>query len=114
MNILIFVYIHQKIASENHLTLQTIDQSFKQIQKGCDKKLIGFKLKEKSIPRKGYEIFDVDNRLIGMVTSGTFSPILKEGIGLAHVNYINRKDDLIYIKIRKNIYQAEIIKTPFI
>jgi len=85
-----------------------------QIQNGCDKKLIGFKLKEKSIPRKDYEIFDKENKFIGKVTSGTFSPILKKGIGLAHINYINRKDDLIYIKIRNNIYQAEIIKTPFI
>ena len=85
-----------------------------QIQNGCDKKLIGFKLIEKSIPRKDYEIFDKENKFIGKVTSGTFSPILKKGIGLAHINYINRKDDLIYIKIRNNIYQAEILKTPFI
>ncbi|MFL2606215.1 MAG: glycine cleavage T C-terminal barrel domain-containing protein [Candidatus Marisimplicoccus sp.] len=59
-------------------------------------------------------MFDKENKFIGKVTSGTFSPILKKGIGLAHINYINRKDDLIYIKIRNNIYQAEIIKTPFI
>ena len=85
-----------------------------QIQKGCDKKLIGFKLKEKSIPRNGYEIFDNDNKLIGHVTSGTFSPVLKKGIGIGHINYINHKDDLIYIKIRSNIFEAEIIKTPFI
>ena len=85
-----------------------------QIQKGCDKKLVGFKLKEKSIPRKGYEIFDNDNKLIGKVTSGTFSPVLKKGIGLAHINSANQKDHLIYIKIRNNIYQAEITKTPFI
>jgi len=85
-----------------------------QIQKGCDKKLVGFKIKEKSIPRKGYEIFDNDNKLIGKVTSGTFSPVLKKGIGLAHINSANQKDHLIYIKIRNNIYQAEITKTPFI
>ena len=85
-----------------------------QIQDGCNKKLVGFKLTEKSIPRKGYKIFSRDNELIGHVTSGTFSPLLKKGIGLAYINCINLKDDLIYIKIRNNLNEAEIVKTPFI
>ena len=85
-----------------------------QIQDGCNKKLVGFKLTEKSIPRKGYKIFTRDNESIGHVTSGTFSPLLKKGIGLAYINCINLKDDLIYIKIRNNLNEAEIVKTPFI
>ncbi len=85
-----------------------------QIKKGSDRKLIGFKLIEKSIPRNGYEVFNIDNKLIGKVTSGTFSPVLKKGIGLAYINSINLKDDLIYIKIRNNLSKAEIVKTPFI
>ena len=84
-----------------------------QIQLGCKKKLIGFKLIEKSIPRNGYEIFNSNNKLIGKVTSGTYSPTLKEGIGLG---YINSDVDIktIYVKIRNNLKKAEIIKTPFI
>ena len=86
----------------------------KQIKKGSKRKLIGFKLIEKSIPRSGYEVFDINSKLIGKVTSGTFSPVLKKGIGLAYVDSVNIKDDLIYIKIRNNLSKAEIVKTPFI
>ena len=86
----------------------------KQIKKGSKRKLIGFKLIEKSIPRSGYEVFDINSKLIGKVTSGTFSPVLKKGIGLAYLDSVNIKDDLIYIKIRNNLSKAEIIKTPFI
>ena len=57
---------------------------------------------------------NIDNKLIGKVTSGTFSPVLKKGIGLAYINSKNLKDDLIYIKIRNNLSKAEIVKTPFI
>ena len=86
----------------------------KQIKKGSKRKLIGFKLIEKSIPRSGYEVFDINSKLIGKVTSGTFSPVLKKGIGLAYLDSVNIKDDLIYIKIRNNLCKAEIVKTPFI
>ena len=86
----------------------------KQIKKGSKRKLIGFKLIEKSIPRSGYEVFDINSKLIGKVTSGTFSPVLKKGIGLAYLDSDNIKDDLIYIKIRNNLNKAEIVKTPFI
>ena len=86
----------------------------KQIKKGSKRKLIGFKLIEKSIPRSGYEVFDINSKLIGKVTSGTFSPVLKKGIGLAYLDSVNTKDDLIYIKIRNNLSKAEIVKTPFI
>ena len=86
----------------------------KQIKKGSKRKLIGFKLIEKSIPRSGYEVLDINSKLIGKVTSGTFSPVLKKGIGLAYLDSVNIKDDLIYIKIRNNLSKAEIVKTPFI
>ena len=86
----------------------------KQIKKGSKRKLIGFKLIEKSIPRSGYEVFNINSKLIGKVTSGTFSPVLKKGIGLAYLDSVNIKDDLIYIKIRNNLSKAEIVKTPFI
>ena len=86
----------------------------KQIKKGSKRKLIGFKLIEKSIPRSGYEVFDINRKIIGKVTSGTFSPVLKKGIGLAYLDSVNIKDNLIYIKIRNNLSKAEIVKTPFI
>ena len=85
-----------------------------QIKLGCKKKLVGFKLIEISIPRNGYEIYSFDKKIIGNVTSGTFSPILKKGVGLGYIKTANLKDDLIYIKIRNNLIEAKIVETPFI
>ncbi len=85
-----------------------------QIISGIRKKLIGFKLIQKSIPRSGYEIYNVEKKLIGSVTSGTFSPTLKIGIGLAYVDINCIDNENIYIKIRDKFIKAEIVKTPFI
>ena len=86
----------------------------KQKQVGVKKKLVGFEMSEKAIPRKGYEIYSYHKKKIGIVTSGTMSPSLKKGIGLGYV-----KSDFsnfgvqIYIEIRGNMKQALIVKTPF-
>ena len=83
------------------------------IENGIKKKLVGFVINDKGIPRKGYEIFDKSENLIGEVTSGTFSPVLKKGIGLAYIeNNISSKE--IYLKIRNNLIKLEVVKTPFI
>ena len=85
-----------------------------QKEKGVNKKLIGFKMLEKSIPRKDYEILNSDYKIIGIVTSGTMSPSLNFGIGLGYVNSgFEEIDSEIFIKIRKNIKKAIIVKTPF-
>ena len=85
----------------------------KQIENGIKKKLVGFIINDKGIPRKGYEIFDKSKKLIGEVTSGTFSPVLKKGIGLAYIeNNISLKE--IYLKIRDNLIELEVVQTPFI
>ena len=86
----------------------------KQKEDGVTKKLIGFEMLEKAIPRKGYNIFSLDKKKIGIVTSGTMSPSLKKGIGLGYVESIfSSIDNEIYIEIRKNMKQALIVKTPF-
>ena len=85
-----------------------------EIQKGLKRKLIGFKLLEKSIPRNGYEIYSLEKKIIGKVTSGTFSPILKIGIGLAYIDNEYLEENIIYIKIRENFVKAEIFRPPFI
>ena len=82
---------------------------------GTAKKLVGFELLERGIPRKGYEILDDENNTIGVVTSGTMSPTLKKGIGMGYV--ISEKcliGSTLWIKIRKNIIPAVIVKTPFV
>ena len=86
----------------------------KQIASGLGRKLIGFKLTEKSIPRNGYEVYNSEKELIGKVTSGTFSPILKIGIGLAYIDIKHISDKFILIKIRDKFVNSMIVKTPFI
>ena len=93
----------------------TSSELFKnQKENGVSKKLIGFKMLEKAIPRKDYEILNSKNEIIGKVTSGTMSPSLSFGIGLGYVKSgFEKIDTEIYIKIRKNIKKAIIVKTPF-
>ena len=86
----------------------------KQKENGVKKKLVGFELIDKGIPRKGYEISNNDNIIIGSVTSGTMSPTLGKAIGLGYVDNAYAKiNTTIYIKIRNNLIKAMIIKPPF-
>ena len=86
-----------------------------EIKNGPNKKLVGFKLNERGIPRHDYEIFDNDDKKIGVVTSGTMSPVLKQGIGLGYVDIKNSKfDSVIFIKIRDKKIEASVVKLPFV
>ncbi|MDA9622816.1 glycine cleavage system aminomethyltransferase GcvT [Flavobacteriaceae bacterium] len=85
------------------------------IENGIEKKLIGFVLNERGIPRKGYKIFDSKLNEIGIVTSGTMSPVLKKGIGMGYVKFPNVKlGSQILIQIRNKFVKSEIVKPPFI
>ena len=78
------------------------------------KKLVSFIMKDRGIPRSGYEIF-IESKKVGVVTSGTQSPTLKNGIGLAYIDfpfYYQNKE--IFIKIRGQLIRAKIVKPPFI
>ncbi len=79
------------------------------------RRLKGFILEEKGIPRKDYEIVDNEGLTIGRVTSGTMSPILKQGIGMGYINseYLKREKN-IFIRIRNRDLKAKIVTTPFI
>ena len=86
----------------------------KQKEVGVNKKLIGFEMLEKAIPRNGYTIYSFDKKKIGIVTSGTMSPSLKKGIGLGYVkSSFSNLNTKIFIEIRGNMKQALIVKTPF-
>jgi len=81
---------------------------------GVPRKLCGFMLVEKGIPRQGYEIENENRETIGKVTSGTISPILKVGIGLGYVKPEYAKPGTpIYINIRNKPVKAEVVKPPF-
>ncbi len=81
--------------------------------RGIRRKLIGFELEGKAIPRHGYKIFK-EHEEIGAVTSGMFSPILQKPIGLGYVsNEYSKIDSEFNIDIRGRAFAAKVVKTPF-
>ena len=74
------------------------------------KKLVGFKMIDRGIPRKDYNIFSYENKLIGKVTSGTFSPLNKVGLGMAMIDFNDFKSNEFYIEIRNKLSKAMITK----
>ena len=86
----------------------------KQKKDGVEKKLVGFEMIEKGIPRHGYEIKDYSGALIGHVTSGTQSPSLNKAIGMGYViTSCAAIDSEFYIKVRDKLLQAKVSKIPF-
>ena len=82
---------------------------------GLQKKLIGFKMIDRGIPRGHYLIKDVAGNEIGHVTSGTQSPTLGYGVGLGYVDTIfSPVDSEIYIDIRGKLLKAVVVKLPFL
>lgn len=87
----------------------------KQKEEGIQRKLIGFKMVDRGIPRQDYKIADEEGNEIGFVTSGTQSPMLKEGIGMGYVKpEFASVGTSIYIQIRDKNVKAEIVKAPFV
>lgn len=81
---------------------------------GVKRKLVGFIMVDKGIPRHGYEITDAQGNVIGVVTSGTQSPSLQKAIGMGYVKTDHAKvDSHIYIRIREKLIKAIVVKTPF-
>lgn len=85
-----------------------------QKEQGVSKKLVGFEMIEKGIPRHDYEIADVEGNIIGKVTSGTMSPTLKKGIGMGYISInFSNIDSEIFIKIRNSAVKAKVVSLPF-
>lgn len=81
---------------------------------GVSKRLVGFELLERGIPRQHYPILDLDGQSIGEVSSGTMSPMLKKGIGMGYVKTEHaKKDTEIRIGIRNKQVAARVVKPPF-
>jgi aminomethyltransferase len=86
----------------------------KQKATGVERKLVGFEMIDKGIPRHGYEIKDPSGALIGVVTSGTQSPSLGKAIGMGYVRTAFAGIDTpIFIKVRDKLLQAKVAKMPF-
>jgi aminomethyltransferase len=87
----------------------------KQKAAGLTRKLVGFIMSDKGIPRHGYEIKDADGNKIGYVTSGTQSPTLQNAIGMGFVSTpYAALDSEIYIAVRDKLLKAKVTKFPFV
>jgi aminomethyltransferase len=93
-----------------------IDKNLLLMQKknGVEKRLKGFVMIDRGIPRQHYEVVNQEGAIIGEVTSGTMSPMMKQGIGMAYLNkgYWETGSE-IFIRIRKKELKAKIVNLPF-
>jgi aminomethyltransferase len=85
-----------------------------QKENGVERKLVGFEMIDRGIPRHGYEIKGFDSGNIGYVTSGTQSPTLNKAIGMGYIRKAFADIDTnIFIKVRDRLLQAKVVKIPF-
>lgn len=86
-----------------------------QKEAGVERKLIGFEMEEKGIPRQGYKLLNGRGEEIGAVTSGTMSPSLEKGLGMG---YVQKEFALpqteIFVEVRNKQLKARVVKPPFL
>ncbi|MCL2412524.1 MAG: glycine cleavage system aminomethyltransferase GcvT [Bacteroidales bacterium] len=81
---------------------------------GIKRKLVGFEMLDRGIPRQGYELCDVDGNSIGFVCSGTQAPSLNKAIGTGYVQTaFSKVDTEIFVKVREKLLRAKVVKMPF-
>ncbi len=86
----------------------------KQKQEGVSRKLVGFEMVDKGIPRHGYDIINAEGQKIGVVTSGTMGPSVKIGVGMGYVPAsLSKEGSEIFISIRDKALRARVVKLPF-
>ena len=81
---------------------------------GLSRRLRGLKSKDRGIPRAGMNVMTGDGKVVGIVTSGTFSPTLKQGIALALISTDISLGDELTIDVRGRVSKVEVVKTPFV
>jgi len=85
-----------------------------QKEAGIQKKLVGFEMIDRGIPRHDYEIADAEGSIIGKVTSGTQAPSLQKAIGMGYVaKEFSKEGTEIFINIRNTPIKAKVVKFPF-
>ncbi|MEL7648873.1 MAG: glycine cleavage system aminomethyltransferase GcvT [Sedimentibacter sp.] len=99
-----------KMGKENFIGKEALE---KQKAEGLKRKVVGFEMVDRGIPRSHYEVM-ADSRKIGYVTTGSYSPTLKKNIGLALIEAEYAKEGTeIEILIRNKSLKAKIIKKTF-
>lgn len=87
----------------------------RQKEEGATKRLVGFEMIDRGIPRKDYAIKNEGGEVIGRVTSGTQAPSLGQAIGIGYVETAYKAADTkIYIDIRNKMVKAKVVKMPFV
>lgn len=85
-----------------------------QKEAGIQKKLVGFEMIDRGIPRHDYEIADAEGNIIGKVTSGTQAPSLQKAIGMGYIAKDFAKEGTeVFILIRNTPIKAKVVKFPF-
>ncbi len=85
----------------------------RQKEEGVSRKLKGFVMIDRGIPRQHYQVVDAKGSVIGEVTSGTMSPMLKQGIGMAYlVKGFWKPETEIFIRIRNKDLRARVVNLP--
>ena len=86
----------------------------KQKKEGVTRKLVGFEMIDRGIPRHGYQLYNAEGEPIGSVTSGTMSPMRKIGIGMGYVKPEYAKPGTeICVDMRGRKLKAQVMKPPF-
>ena len=86
-----------------------------QKEAGLTKKLVGFEMIDRGIPRGHYELCDAEGNKLGEVTSGTQSPTLQKGIGMGYVpTAFSKPETEIFVKVRDKLLKAKTVKLPFV
>ena len=100
-----------KLQKDNFIGKENL---LKQKNEGIKRKRVGIRMMEQGIPRPSYEIYSAEGEKIGSVTSGTFSPLLKCGIGMAYVQTSHAQDgNIVRVKIRDKFASGKIVSFPF-
>jgi aminomethyltransferase len=84
-------------------------------ENGATRKLVGFEMLDRGIPRPHYELMDATGNIIGEVTSGTQSPSLQKGIGLGYIQtQFSQPGTELYVNIRQKYLKVRVVKLPFL
>ena len=100
-----------KLQKDNFIGKEVL---LKQKSDGIKRKRVGIQMIEQGIPRPSYEVYNNQGEKIGHITSGTFSPLLKCGIGMAYVQTSQAQEgNIINAKIRDRLTRGKIVSFPF-
>jgi len=91
------------------------EQLKKDKEEGTAYKLVGLEIVDKGIPRHGYRIVDEEENIIGLITSGSISPVTNKGIALGYIKTgLHKVGTEVNIEIRNKKIKSKVVKTPFI